>query len=492
MKWVILLLGYWRNHTDYQFFMLQRVQIQLEANPNSFEYFSVAIKKMCFLSLDAVKDDFASRFSQTGRPSNQQPELFRSFILMSEFKFAGIDGWVAYASSNPMLCALTGVPDGQFPSASAHRDFIRRLWLVEPVSKEKKVSKKPSGKLGKDKLPPKHPGSVAFLVGKALSGCVFSAIPERLLQSIFMKTAVLPSAYAGLLGDLDSLIVSADGTCVVSNASPYGHKTCDCTGQCSCPRRFADPQAKWGWDSYHERWFFGYTAYLLSVHNKDLKLDLPIYLKFVEASRNDSVTLIAALAHARFLFQGFFLFNSLLADAAHDNYATYTLLHQWNIKPFIDLNNRSDNKPQADGVILSNNGVPICADGYEMLNWGFEAKKYRIKFRCPMVTGKVKECPYDSNCNKTKYGKTVYVRLASDLRLLTPVPRNTQEWRDTYKLRTASERVNNRILTDYQLERPKRYGKRKIAFFAFLNAINVHLDARVKFDHSVPLSFAAA
>lgn len=51
---------------------------------------------------------------------------------------------------------------------------------------------------------------------------------------------------------------------------------------------------------------------------------------------------------------------------------------------------------------------------------------------------------------------------------------------ETYKLRTASERVNNRILTDYGLEPPKRYGKMRLCSFTFLGSINVHLDAMVK------------
>ena len=97
------------------------------------------------------------------------------------------------------------------------------------------------------------------------------------------------------------------------------------------------------------------------------------------------------------------------------------------------------------------------------------------------ITGKVKFCLYNYNCNKTLYGKIVYVCLAENLRLLTPVPRSSILWSETYKLRTASERINNRLITNYQLECPKRYGKMKITFFAFANAINVHLDAHVKF-----------
>ena len=475
------MIGNWRSHADYKKFMIDRIHREFSHNENSIAYFKTALLKMNHLDLDNVKEDFRPLFSSTGRPSNLQPELFRSFILMSHFKYASIDEWVTYASSSNILCALVGVESTSFPGASTHRDFIHRLWQTEKPERLKKYMPKSKKKHGKNKIPPKNPGIVHYLVEKSLSGQVFKDIPERILQAIFMKTAVLPSASLGLLGDINKLIVSADGTCISSNASPYGHKVCKCKEKCSCKKSFADPLAKWGWDSYRERYFYGYTAYLLSVHNKVLKLDLPIYLKFVEAQRSDSVTLIPALAHARYLYENILSFDSLAADAIHDNYPTYRLLKEWDIKPFIPLNARSDNKLQADGIILSKDGVPVCADGHDMTYWGYEAKKSRCKYRCPLIAGQVKDCPYDSSCNKSLYGKTVYVRLSSDLRLITPVPRGSKQWKEVYKQRTAAERVNNRIITDYQLEQPKRYGKAKLAFFAFFNAINVHMDAHVKF-----------
>jgi hypothetical protein len=365
------------------------------------------------------------------------------------------------------------------------------LWQLNSIGKRRRVVRKPKTKHGKEKLPPKNPGVIKWLVDKALSGEVFKQIPERLLQAVFTKVALVPSAAMGLLGDTSKLIVSGDGTCITSNASSYGKRVCDCVDTCDCPRKFSDPSAKWGWDSYHERWFYGYTAYLLSVHNPNLKLDLPVYMKFVEAQRFDGVSAISAIAHARYLYKDFLTFDSFLGDCAHDNYATYDLLKQWNIKPFIDLNKRQSSEVDYQNIPLAENGTPICPDGHLMLNWGFEAKKYRIKYRCPMVTGKVKFCYYANNCNKTHYGKIVYVRLAQNLRLLTPVPRNTKEWDNIYNQRTAAERVNNRILTDYKLEQPKRYGKKKLAFFAFLNAVNVHLDAHVKFSNTAFVSVAA-
>jgi hypothetical protein len=48
------------------------------------------------------------------------------------------------------------------------------------------------------------------------------------------------------------------------------------------------------------------------------------------------------------------------------------------------------------------------------------------------------------------------------------------------KQRTACERVNNRILNDYGLEKSKVRGKKRYTFYAMIAAINIHLDAQLK------------
>jgi hypothetical protein len=401
--------------------------------------------------------------------------MFRAFVLMTDQKVAGIEEWRKAAIATPIFCALVGLEPQDFPGASTLRDFITRLWLEDAPERVKNVGAKPKGKHGKNKKPPKNPGIIKELADKALEGATFGEIPEQLLQTLFAKVAVLPSVDAGLVEDPDKLIASGDGTLIQSHASSRGKAT-----ETPDQRRFADPQARWLWDSYHEQWAYGYMAYIFSANYPERKLDLPLYLRFAQTSSFDGVTFIEALAHFRSIYRGVLTIDSLLLDSAHDNYATYTLLKEWGIKPFIDLNKRGVEKPRPQSLALSQRGAPICADGYEMVNWGFEAKKFRIKYRCPLVAGMVRYCPYASICNKSAYGKIVYLRLAENPRLLTPVPRNTDEWKDTYKRRSASERVNNRILTDYPLERPKRYSKKKLAFFSFMNAINIHLDALVK------------
>jgi len=456
------MLGIWRLHAEYVTFAKNALTAIEAQCPRCIKNFETTISKMLNMNLDSVKGDFAECFSAIGRPSNQQPEIFRAVVLMCDQKEADIDRWCKTAAANPLFCALVGVAPNDFPGASTIRDFITRLWLADEPNHVKAVEAKPKEKYGKRKKPPKNPGIIQQLADKALAGETFDRLPEELLQRLFAKVAVQPSIDAGLIEAPGKLILSADGTCIESHANPNGHKVDDPE-----KRRFADPLARWLWDSSHERYFFGYMAYFMSTHNPKLKLDLPVYLRFAQTSSFDGVTFVEALAHFRSLYKGVMNVDSVLADSAHDNYATYDLLNQWGIKPFIDLNRRASDMPKTQNLTLSKNGAPICADGYEMTNWGHEAKKSRIKYRCPLITGSVASCPYSVNCNKTLYGKIVYVRLKEDLRLLTPVPRESDAWKEIYKQRTATERVNNRVLTDYQLERPKRYGKKKLAFFAF-------------------------
>ena len=487
------MLGTWRTHAEYQTYLLAKLALLEPLYSRSIQDFSTTIIKMWLLNLDQMKPIVSPLFSPIGRPSNQQPELMRFAVLMADQREHDVDRWLKTVAATPLFCALVGLEPHELPGASTFRDFISRLWQDEPPNPMKPPKKRPKEGFGKEKQPPKRPGIIAELCRRAKRGEVFGGIPEAVLQAIFTQIALKPSELRGLLGNSKNLKVSADGTCVESHAYPNGRKICDCHGRCECDRRHSDPEATWGWDSYHERYFYGYNLYMLSTHNADIGLDLPVYLRFTDACQFDGVTLIEAFAHARSLYQGFLNFEALIADNAHDNYATYDLLRHFRVRPFIDLNprNAEGGQPMLQNIQLSRNGIPICADGHEMLNWGFDRNKFRTKFRAPCVLGKVTQCPYREQCCKTLYGKITYLRHVDNLRLFPPISRGSDEWISIYNERTAAERVNNRILTDYLLERPKRYGKKKLAFFAFINALNVHLDAQAKHGNTTLLDLAA-
>jgi len=339
------MLGTWRPHTEYQTHLLQKLKQLQCTHSKSIQDFTTTILKMWQMDLDPMQSIIAPLFSLIGRPSNQQPEIMRLLILMGDRREHDIDRWLKTVAATPLFCALAGLEADELPGASTLRDFISRLWQGEKPNPMRPPTCRPKGGFGKQKQPPKRPGIIAELCRKAKKGEIFGGVPESFLQEIFSTIALKSSALLGLLGNTQKLKVSADGTCVESHANPNGHKVCGCKGRCVCHRRLSDPQATWGWDSYHERFFYGHSLYALSCHNADLGLDLPLYLRCVDANQFDGVSLIEAFAHARSLYQGFLNFDALIADSAHDNYATYDLLRHFKVRPFIDL------KPQKNGKI---------------------------------------------------------------------------------------------------------------------------------------------
>jgi hypothetical protein len=469
------MLGTWTSHAEYQQQAATLLSAIAEHSPHALLEYQNPISKTFILNLDPLKTLMLPLYSPTGRPAKNQPEIFRSFVLMVCLR-EPLDKWVEKLSHNPVLQAACGFR-GKLPGVASYYDFINRLIKLDEKPRPKQKRRKPRKKHGKKKLPPKRPGIVKKLVKEILRGRRLNRRPERLLQEIFAAAAVKPSMDLGLIGK--SISVSGDGTCVKTGASHYGVKTCGCKGfHCPCPRRFSDPNATWGWDSHNEQWFYGYTGYFISTHNKTEKLDLPLYLRLVDAKRHDSVSALAALAEFRDLYPGLAVDN-FLSDSASDNYATYELLNEWGINAVIALNRTNKgNATYSERLTVDENGVPICPGGHRMACYGFCGNgRCRIKWRCPRVCGK--PCENCIACSRTPYGRTVYTKPSWDLRLFSKIPRGGLKWKAIFKERTAAERVNNRILNHYGIENSHARGKKRISFLATIAGFNIHLDAQL-------------
>lgn len=485
------MLGAWRTHKEYQSYLEEKILEFFRVDPENVMQYKDALSKLYILDLDPLKPLLSSYYSLTGAPAKNQPELIRSFILMSELKVHSITTWVEKLHSNEILCNMIGLSKNQIHQVGSYYDLINRVWLSNPEIDYKfehslhTLHRKPKKKLEKNqKQPPRHPGIIQKFVDLALKGKTFESRPEMLMQQIFAKIGVDPSAKEGLYGDTKKIPVSGDGTCINSGASSYGHKVCNCRENgnynCDCARKFSDPYARWGWDSYHGQWFYGYTEYILSVYNKDLKCDLPLYLRIVQAQRFDGISAIVALAEVRKLYPQF-RFDSFHGDSAHDNYATYQLLHEWNMKAFISLNEKNKgNFTYPPQLKINEYGVPRCMAGYAMINWGYNPDRCRIKYRCPLVLGRIESCDCKEQCSPSAYGRCIYIKPTWDLRLFTIVPRGSDEWKVEMKSRTTSERVNKRILNDYGLELSHTRGKKRTFWWSVIHSLNVLLDARLK------------
>ena len=487
------MLKFWTSHKEYIDFLSNSASALNASLRKKLSSYSDSIKKLTSLNLDPLHSVLEPYYSKTGRPSLNQPEIFRSIMLMLDMGETSLTNWVNTLISDDLLAMLIGCSPDSLPPLGSYYDLINRLWLrdnSEDKFDQKKLykypkSSKPKSKApGKNKkLPNKHPNIVKKLAAFFLADKSFSCRYERLLQEIFSLIAIVPSIELGLIST-KNLTIAGDGTCVHCHSSSIGSKVCSCRENgifnCHCNRKYSDIDATWGWDSDLNTWFYGHTLYALSTYDPVTKSDLPLLFRYTQAKRHDSISGIVALAELREVSPELPISN-ICFDSANDNYPTYELLKEWGINPFIDLNdNRGKTATLPKAISITDKGIPICMGGNEMIYNGFCKNRSRHKWRCSLACGKIDECPHKDQCSPSKYGRVIYTKPDWDLRLFTPVPRGTKKWKQTYKTRTCSERINNLILNDYKLHQMQIRGKKRYSFFTMMIGINIHLDARIK------------
>ena len=156
--------------------------------------------------------------------------------------------------------------------------------------------------------------------------------------------------------------------------------------------------------------------------------------------------------------------KTFLGDAAFDSSLLYKQLLSGDTfgndkhfsKAYIPLNSRvglkyPDCKINADGIPCcpNNDSLPMKYDGKAKRKNGL----IRYKFVCPKVkhvydknTGKQhRECQCDNPCTSSTCGRMTYIYPEKNLRVYPGILRGTEEWNNTYKIRTTVERDINHI-----------------------------------------------
>ena len=350
----------WQSHQEYKSF-LHEAKVHFDPSLRHMLFNLSDIRaKLISLNLDPVMEFISSLYSEGGRPAENQVQILRSFILFCLLRsekliYCGLTKWVnSILPGNPVYSALIGCNCDNLPPLGSYYDFMNRLWLFKDRSRysrtktfsASKNKKKPDKPKGKGQKASDHTGITKKIVQYLINGGKVPFNYESVLQKILLLAAVRPSIAKGLI-PTDNLTISGDGTCVHSHASSFGHRlhSCSyrstCTDYDNCPRHYSDPDASIGWDSDLNDYFFGHTLYNISVYNPEAAVDLPILVRYTDAVRHDSVNGIVALFELRKHAPDIKIEN-LCLDSANDNYPTYELCKHWKIKPFIDLNKRTD------------------------------------------------------------------------------------------------------------------------------------------------------
>ena len=179
------MLGHWRTHSEYQSYLVENIADFYREDSNAIMQYQRALSKLYILDLDPLKPVLAGYYSNTGAPAKHQPELIRSFLLMSEQREHSITNWVNTLSHNKILCAMIGLSPSEIHNVSSYYDLINRMWLADPKLEYDyehslhNFRKKPKKKLGKNqKQPPRHPDIVNKFVRLALEGKTFESRPN--------------------------------------------------------------------------------------------------------------------------------------------------------------------------------------------------------------------------------------------------------------------------------------------------------------------------
>ena len=182
--------------------------------------------------------------------------------------------------------------------------------------------------------------------------------------------------------------------------------------------------------------------------------------------------------------------KTFLGDAAFDSSDLYKQLltgdtfgkHKHFSKAYIPLNKRSGiSYPDCP---VNESGIPCCPNnpGMPMKSEGSCTRKnglVRYKFTCPMTkwirdpdTGKQKrQCNCPNPCTDSPCGRMFYIYPEKNLRAYPGTLRDTNEWNETYKIRTTVERSINHFKESFGLAGRKTQNSKTLKADLFLSGI---------------------
>lgn len=426
--------------------------------------------------------------------------------------------WVADLAASRVLRVLAGLPEDDRPGVGTLYDFLdrlhdgqlrggddaerpseaqrRRASTPRPLQRSAKPPAAPKGgrrarsqrrqDQAAAKTPVADPSVTAKLVAE-LKEAEHLTNPQDLLErlgTILRVVAVQGSVVRGLLGAGTTIAVAGDGSPLRTGASRHGKRTCGHgrRERCDCPRIYADPDARVGYDSYREQFFFGHHFYevIANVGGHDL----PLAIRLDPANTTDHTASVATLDRLFKVLPSMGLtIHHFIADAGHDGEANYRYCLDHGVRPVIPLRGEAPAvHPDLPEVSLSPRGVPTCQAGKEMTPRG-SAEANRPIFMCPVAAGKLERCPLapddqpDWSCKPgLKCGPTRTIDADLNPRLCPPVPRNSKTYTRLYKLRSGCERSNSVKKQVFKLEEARH--RRASYWLARLHFIAVLQHAR--------------
>ncbi|MCP4605289.1 MAG: hypothetical protein GY847_33020, partial [Proteobacteria bacterium] len=471
------------------------------------------------LNLDPAKPVLDRVYCPAVRVVPRPPlTMLRSLIQMTMLKETSITKWVARTRTVAFYAVLAGFEPDDTPGVGTYYDFMRRI-IDGPYRKpsedrvlrsrfnagrHKRNIKKEKEKKA-DEICPNQTRS-EILVRELLNN-ENQPRPdgfEKTLEDLLFSLGIAPSVAQGLITDIDSLVISGDGSIMATAASSAGRPACECRAagiyNCDHDRFFTSPTAQQCYDHHHNCFVFGDRYYHLVVtqnghdfplltvmpggNESDYTLSLKAFDRFVKAADENGLP-------ARV--------SAFIGDGHHDSYAHYEYFAAKQVIPIIPLTKTTQPVyPHAseapNAPMLDSDGVPLCPVGLRMRHHQFNKNKQTHVYTCPAKrsthrNGKTVYVFHPDDCSEgwdckpdSSIGPLIYIKSDADRRLFPPIPRTSPKFKALKNQRSASERLNF-INDTYNLDNTCHNAD--YALFR-LTLVNIIHHAMVRYDAAKP------
>lgn len=450
--------------------------------PRRYQIIAERFYELDLSKVNSIMKDYYSHFGPRPRlPS----DMFRSCLLMIELGIPSITKWCAHLKTDPFCAIISGFVVGDSPGIGTFYDFTSRLWhsdkndFNDHVHMPPPKVKAPAGKGNKAASIEKT--TVKDLLCHYQSEQVKTDAPYKMLFQIFDQIFLKESISRGLI-DPEHMILAGDGTPIQTSTfersrslNPY-EKDDPYHPDPDKKRYYSQPDCDIGWDSSRQKYYFGYSLYMLTDASSGK--DLPVFPLLGKASQHDSLgfarTWFRMLAYKPDLHV-----DEVLLDSAHDALPYYYYFQDNGIRAFIDLKKgRIGQVVYHNTFTIGTDGVPICQAGLKMVRDGYDKTKGNTKYRCPYARasdGISSRCSHP--CSSSDYGRVVKLPSRKNPRLFCIPARDSREWKKEYAKRTASERSNKREMVDMHIESGRHRSSRMWYCRLYFIIMCQHLDA---------------
>lgn len=495
---------------------IKKIQ-KLSANyyqDNAFQTYLQTHKEICAimenLNLDPAAGTLKPLYCPVKHGDFRDPvNMLRSLILMALLKIKGITQWVRDTRTHALLAILTGFSPDDTPGIGTYYDFLKRVYNGTYQRPCKHINKKSDALAGlhkrnikKESEDKKNSFSPYNTQSKKLAEKLLAEADSprpcdylKILDDLLLQLGLIPTIKQGMLSETEQITISGDGSILVTNASGAGKPACSCREEgnykCECPRYYCSPTAKWCYNHHTGSFEFGDRYYHIVVTQNGH--DFPLHVSMPGGNESDYTLSLNAVDR---LLKGLkenginMSFKYFAGDGHHDSQAHYTYLMEKHIVPVIPLSeNTKKTFTHLENVTMDDEGTPLCPGGLKMRYHGFNKKKQAHTYCCPVKRdthrdGKslyvthIDECPRKADCRPgTKMAPVIYLKLDSDPRLFPPLSRDSKKFKELYKERSASERVNS-VIDSYDLDRAC---KNAVYGLIRLTIIDIAIHARIRY-----------